>query len=108
MTALDLDEQMFLFVADALDEEEKLRIEGLLADGDVEAQQALARAETLLAQLPLALVVAELVEYSFHRLMHEVPWLWRFHATHHSAPRLYWLNAARFHPIDLFLVGANG
>ena len=56
-------------------------------------------------QLPLALVVAELVEYSFHRAMHEVPWLWRFHVTHHSAPRLYWLNAVRFHPIDLFLVG---
>jgi sterol desaturase/sphingolipid hydroxylase (fatty acid hydroxylase superfamily) len=59
----------------------------------------------LLAQLALALVLAELVEYSFHRAMHEVPWLWRFHATHHSAPRLYWLNAVRFHPIDLFLVG---
>jgi sterol desaturase/sphingolipid hydroxylase (fatty acid hydroxylase superfamily) len=59
----------------------------------------------LVAQLPLALVVAELVEYSFHRAMHEVPWLWRFHATHHSSPRLYWLNAMRFHPIDLFLVG---
>ena len=59
----------------------------------------------LLAQLALGLVVAELVEYSFHRAMHEVPWLWRFHATHHSAPRLYWLNAARFHPIDLFAVG---
>jgi sterol desaturase/sphingolipid hydroxylase (fatty acid hydroxylase superfamily) len=60
----------------------------------------------LLAQLALALFVAEFVEYSFHRMMHEVPWLWRFHATHHSAPRLYWLNAARFHPIDLFLVGS--
>jgi sterol desaturase/sphingolipid hydroxylase (fatty acid hydroxylase superfamily) len=60
----------------------------------------------LLAQLALALVVAEFVEYSFHRMMHEVPWMWRFHATHHSAPRLYWLNAARFHPIDLFLVGS--
>ena len=58
------------------------------------------------AQLALALVIAELVEYSFHRMMHEVPWLWRFHATHHSAPRLYWLNAVRFHPIDLILVGS--
>jgi sterol desaturase/sphingolipid hydroxylase (fatty acid hydroxylase superfamily) len=61
---------------------------------------------SLLAQLALALVIAELVEYSLHRTMHEVPFMWRFHATHHSAPRLYWLNAARFHPIDLFLVGA--
>jgi sterol desaturase/sphingolipid hydroxylase (fatty acid hydroxylase superfamily) len=60
----------------------------------------------ILAQLALGLVVAELVEYSVHRAFHEVPGLWRFHATHHSAPRLYWLNAVRFHPIDLFLVGA--
>lgn len=59
----------------------------------------------LLLQLALGLVVAEFVEYWFHRLLHEVPWLWRFHATHHSAPRLYWLNALRFHPIDLFVVG---
>jgi sterol desaturase/sphingolipid hydroxylase (fatty acid hydroxylase superfamily) len=59
----------------------------------------------IVAQLGLGLVVAELVEYSLHRAMHERPWLWRFHATHHSAPRLYWLNAARFHPVDLFLVG---
>jgi sterol desaturase/sphingolipid hydroxylase (fatty acid hydroxylase superfamily) len=59
----------------------------------------------LLAQLALALVIAELVEYSWHRAMHEVPWLWRFHATHHSCPRLYWLNAARFHPIDTFVAG---
>jgi len=59
-----------------------------------------------IAQLALALVLAELGEYSFHRAMHEVPALWRLHATHHSAPRLYWLNAARFHPIDLFIVSA--
>ena len=55
-------------------------------------------------QLALALVLAELGEYGFHRAMHEVPFLWRLHATHHSAPRLYWLNAARFHPVDLFVV----
>ncbi|MCP5058017.1 MAG: sterol desaturase family protein [bacterium] len=59
----------------------------------------------LVAQLIPALFIAEFVEYSFHRIWHEVPWLWPIHATHHSAPRLYWLNAARFHPIDLFAVG---
>jgi sterol desaturase/sphingolipid hydroxylase (fatty acid hydroxylase superfamily) len=56
----------------------------------------------LLAQLLLALVIGELGTYWIHRLMHENAFLWRFHATHHSAPRLYWLNAGRFHPIDLF------
>jgi sterol desaturase/sphingolipid hydroxylase (fatty acid hydroxylase superfamily) len=39
-----------------------------------------------------------------HRWQHEHDALWRFHATHHSAPRLYFLNAARFHPLDLGLV----
>jgi sterol desaturase/sphingolipid hydroxylase (fatty acid hydroxylase superfamily) len=58
-----------------------------------------------LAQLAMALVVAEFFEYWFHRGMHEVDALWRFHATHHSAPRLYWLNAVRFHVVDYIMVG---
>jgi len=62
----------------------------------------------LLAQLPLALVVAEFPKYWHHRLQHNTDFFWRFHATHHSAPRLYWLNAARFHPIDIFMDGLIG
>jgi sterol desaturase/sphingolipid hydroxylase (fatty acid hydroxylase superfamily) len=57
-----------------------------------------------LAQLALALALAELGHYAFHRLSHEQPIVWRLHATHHSAPRLYWLNATRFHVIDLFFL----
>lgn len=53
-------------------------------------------------QLALALLVAELGHYWFHRLSHENALVWRLHATHHSALRLYWLNATRFHPLDLF------
>lgn len=55
-----------------------------------------------LFQLWLALLIAELGHYWFHRLGHAHPTVWRVHAVHHSAPRLYWLNATRFHPIDLF------
>ena len=62
----------------------------------------------LIAQLPLALVVAEFPKYWHHRLQHNTDFLWRFHATHHSAPRLYWLNASRFHPIDLLIDGLLG
>lgn len=57
--------------------------------------------------MPLVLVVGELWEYGWHRALHEVPALWRIHATHHSAPRLYWLNAARFHPLDILWVGTG-
>ena len=58
----------------------------------------------ILVQAALALTLAELPGYWVHRLEHEWDGLWRFHATHHSAPRLYWLNAGRFHPIDTLLV----
>jgi len=55
----------------------------------------------LLGQLALAFIVVEFFHYWAHRLMHETDILWRFHATHHSAPRLYWLNSARFHIVDI-------
>lgn len=58
---------------------------------------------SLLVQLPLALVVAELFQYWSHRLAHTWEPLWRLHATHHSAPRLYFFNAARFHPLDIVI-----
>jgi ornithine lipid hydroxylase len=55
-------------------------------------------------QLGLALIICQLGEYWAHRLMHEQPLLWRLHAIHHSAPRLYWLNAGRFHPLDVAIL----
>jgi sterol desaturase/sphingolipid hydroxylase (fatty acid hydroxylase superfamily) len=60
----------------------------------------------LLAQLALACVIAELFDYWAHRVMHENELLWRLHATHHSAPRLYWLNATRSHPGEMVFRGA--
>jgi sterol desaturase/sphingolipid hydroxylase (fatty acid hydroxylase superfamily) len=61
-----------------------------------------------IAQLPLALVVAELPKYWHHRLEHETDLLWRYHSPHHSVPRLYFLNAARFHPIDIAIDNGLG
>jgi sterol desaturase/sphingolipid hydroxylase (fatty acid hydroxylase superfamily) len=57
----------------------------------------------LLAQALLALVIGELPGYWVHRWQHRWDAFWRFHATHHSAPRLYWLNAGRFHPVDTLM-----
>jgi len=54
-------------------------------------------------QFVLALIIAEFGTYWMHRFFHENPLLWRIHVTHHSPLRLYWLNAARFHPLDTFL-----
>lgn len=54
--------------------------------------------------VPVAFVASSLLGevgyYWAHRITHEVPFLWRFHAIHHSAPSLDWLVNARSHPLD--------
>jgi sterol desaturase/sphingolipid hydroxylase (fatty acid hydroxylase superfamily) len=46
------------------------------------------------------IVLSDLSIYWAHRLQHRVPFLWRFHAVHHSAEHLDWLAAHREHPLD--------
>ena len=55
----------------------------------------------LVAQIALALIATELLDYWIHRLLHGP--LWRFHAVHHSAPRMYWVNSWRLHPVEAVL-----
>jgi sterol desaturase/sphingolipid hydroxylase (fatty acid hydroxylase superfamily) len=68
----------------------------------------------LLAQLPLtarlilALVIGEIGFYWGHRLSHEIPWLWRFHAVHHSAEHMYFLVNTRAHPVDMVITRLIG
>jgi len=40
-------------------------------------------------------VADDLTQYWYHRLHHQVPWLWRFHRTHHSAPYMGMAMASR-------------
>ncbi len=56
----------------------------------------------LLAQLPLALLVAEAASYAIHRSLHESR-LWPLHAVHHCSPRMYFLLVTRKHPIQAFI-----
>ena len=47
-----------------------------------------------------AMVVGETAYYWAHRLSHEIPLLWRFHAIHHSAEAIDFMVSSRAHPID--------
>ena len=58
----------------------------------------------VLVQVVAATVIADLGFYLAHRVMHAVPWLWNFHAIHHSSEELDWLAAYRVHPVDQILV----
>lgn len=62
----------------------------------------------LVIQIALALVIAEFMLYWAHRIAHEWPLLWRFHAVHHSVERLWIVNTGRFHFIDSLLSVALG
>lgn len=63
-----------------------------------------------IASQPVALQVIEimfftdLVQYWVHRLFHRVPFLWKFHALHHSAQVLDWIAAARFHLVEIVVL----
>jgi sterol desaturase/sphingolipid hydroxylase (fatty acid hydroxylase superfamily) len=49
------------------------------------------------------IVLADLGFYGVHRLFHTVPFLWRFHAIHHSIEELDWLAGHRVHALDQIL-----
>ena len=56
--------------------------------------------------IPGALVALVLMDYTFyvwHILLHRIPWLWRFHAVHHSDRDLDTSTALRFHFGELIL-----
>ena len=57
-----------------------------------------------LVQFGLAMLLTDVVQYWFHRLFHRVPFLWGFHAVHHSAKAMDWLAGARMHFVEIILL----
>lgn len=66
------------------------------------------RSWPMVAQVAIGLVVVEFGLYWAHRLSHEWPVLWRFHAVHHSVERLWFFNTGRFHLVDTVVSLAFG
>ncbi len=69
-------------------------------------------------QVPLILVLADLLAYWTHRFFHG-RMLWPFHAIHHSSTTVDWLSSVRLHPVNdvvarvvqvlpLYWMGFNG
>jgi lathosterol oxidase len=63
--------------------------------------QAAVAAQPYALQFVEVLGVADLTQYTVHRLFHRVPWLWRFHEIHHSSRTMDWLAGSRLHLVDI-------
>lgn len=53
-----------------------------------------------------AFLLLDFLNYALHRCQHAVPFLWRFHALHHSDPDVDVTTSVRHHPIE-YLIAAG-
>ena len=51
--------------------------------------------------LVLCFIIDDMRYYWAHRLMHQIPLLWRFHVIHHAAEEMDWLVNIRVHPVEV-------
>ena len=56
------------------------------------------------AQFAVIMLLTDLVQYWVHRAFHRVPWLWEFHAVHHSARSMDWMASARMHFLEILVL----
>jgi sterol desaturase/sphingolipid hydroxylase (fatty acid hydroxylase superfamily) len=57
-----------------------------------------------LVQLFAIMALTDFVQYWVHRMFHRVPFLWRFHAVHHSAQCMDWMAGARMHFLEILVL----
>ena len=57
----------------------------------------------LLAELSIDLLLLDLFIYCWHRVNHELPFLWRFHQVHHLDRQMDSSSAVRFHFVEVLL-----
>lgn len=65
--------------------------------------QAWVQSLPIIVQFGLVLIIADFILYWEHRLFHEIPFLWKFHAVHHSVEEMDWLAGSRSHLVSTFV-----
>lgn len=65
--------------------------------------QGMIQALPVWAQFLLAVFVADLAQAGLHRAYHNLPFLWRFHAVHHSSRHMDWLAGSRIHIVEILM-----
>jgi sterol desaturase/sphingolipid hydroxylase (fatty acid hydroxylase superfamily) len=79
----------------------------ILAVAPLTATRAWVGALPFVVQFIAIMFLTDLVQYWAHRAFHRVPWLWRFHAVHHSARSMDWMAGARMHFLEILALRAT-
>lgn len=73
----------------------------IVANANLTSIQTAIASQPLVLQFLEIMVLTDFVQYWVHRTFHRVPFLWRFHAVHHSAQTLDWLAGSRMHLLEV-------
>jgi sterol desaturase/sphingolipid hydroxylase (fatty acid hydroxylase superfamily) len=74
----------------------------ILAFAPMDGLRSWVAALPFVVQFVAIMFLTDLVQYWVHRAFHKLPWLWRFHAVHHSAKSMDWMAGARMHFLEIF------
>jgi sterol desaturase/sphingolipid hydroxylase (fatty acid hydroxylase superfamily) len=71
---------------------------------DLGTVRAFVRELPWVVQLVAIMLLTDLAQYWLHRAFHRVPFLWGFHAVHHSARSMDWMAGARMHFLEIIVL----
>jgi len=69
--------------------------------GDWASMRQAIASQPLWLQVIEIMFLTDFVQYWFHRAFHQIPFLWGFHAVHHSAKKMDWLAGSRMHIVEI-------
>ena len=52
------------------------------------------------SQLLIMFIIADFIQWNVHRMLHRVPWMWKFHKVHHSVKEMGFAAQFRFHFLE--------
>ena len=76
----------------------------LAATTQLNSMRAAIASQPVVLQFFEIMFLTDVVQYWFHRSFHRIPWLWSFHAVHHSAQAMDWLAGSRMHVVEVILL----
>jgi len=76
----------------------------VIQNQDLSAMRGWVRDLPWIVQLIAIMLLTDLAQYWLHRAFHRVPFLWGFHAVHHSARSMDWMAGARMHVLEIIVL----